>query len=106
MKSERYSRFTLQPAEDGERHVEVKLSDGATEAEDQAGGSPSFRPAPPRQKRSTVCYLALGILLIFVTGTPRSSLTCPSFFIYYYLNVAIYNMIYNSGNLELGDNSI
>ncbi|TDG97504.1 hypothetical protein EPR50_G00226640 [Perca flavescens] len=68
IKSERYSRFTLQPAEDGERHVEVKLSDGATEAEEQAGGSPSFRPAPPHQKRGTVCYVALGILLIFVTG--------------------------------------
>ncbi|KAF1373226.1 hypothetical protein PFLUV_G00258180 [Perca fluviatilis] len=68
IKSERYSRFTLQPAEDGERHVEVKLSDGATEAEEQAGGSPSFRPAPPHQKRSTICYMALGILLIFVTG--------------------------------------
>ncbi|XP_034717508.1 transferrin receptor 1b [Etheostoma cragini] len=68
IKSERYSRFTLQPADDGETHVEVKLSDGATEAADQAGGSPSFRPAPPHRKRSTVCYLALGTLLIFVTG--------------------------------------
>ncbi|XP_032359329.1 transferrin receptor 1b [Etheostoma spectabile] len=68
IKSERYSRFTLQPADDGETHVEVKLSDGATEAGDQAGGSPSFRPAPPRRKRRTVCYLALGTLLIFVTG--------------------------------------
>ncbi|XP_029313940.1 LOW QUALITY PROTEIN: transferrin receptor 1b [Cottoperca gobio] len=68
IKSERYSRFTLQPAEDGERHVEVKLSDDATEAEDQAGGSPSFRPAPPSQGRTTLCYLALATLLIFVTG--------------------------------------
>lgn len=67
-KSERYSRFTLQPAEDGERHVEVKLSDDTTEADDQAGGSPSFRPAPPRKNRRVVCYLALGTVLIFVTG--------------------------------------
>ncbi|XP_049420894.1 transferrin receptor 1b [Epinephelus fuscoguttatus] len=67
-KSERYSRFTLQPAEDGERHVEVKLSDDATEVEDQAGGSPSFRPAPPHNSRRIVCYLALGTVLIFVTG--------------------------------------
>ncbi|XP_037312516.2 transferrin receptor 1b [Pungitius pungitius] len=65
VKSERYSRFTLQPAEDGERHAEVKLSD---DAEDSAGGSPSFRPPPRLQRRSTVCYLALGTLLIFVTG--------------------------------------
>ncbi|XP_071340776.1 transferrin receptor 1b [Trachinotus anak] len=71
-KSERYSRFTLQPAEDGERHVEVKLSDDATddatEVEGQAGGSPSFRPAPLRQNRRHICCLALGALLIFVTG--------------------------------------
>ncbi|XP_068566351.1 transferrin receptor 1b [Cebidichthys violaceus] len=68
IKSERYSRFTLQPAEDGERHIEVKLSEEASEAEDPSGGSPSFRPAPPRRSRSTVCYLALGTLLIFVIG--------------------------------------
>ncbi|XP_056290243.1 transferrin receptor 1b [Pseudoliparis swirei] len=68
VKSERYSRFTLQPAVDGERHIEVKLSEDATEAGDSAGGSPSFRPAPRRQPRSTICYLALGTLLIFVTG--------------------------------------
>ncbi|XP_059183204.1 transferrin receptor 1b [Centropristis striata] len=67
-KSERYSRFTLQPAEDGERHVEVKLSDDATDTEEQAGGSPSFRPAPLRQSHRNLCYLALGTLLIFVTG--------------------------------------
>ncbi|XP_056220723.1 transferrin receptor 1b [Seriola aureovittata] len=72
IKSEQYSRFTLQPAEDGERHVEVKLSDDATddttEVEGQAGGSPSFRPVPLRQDRRNICYLALGALLIFVTG--------------------------------------
>nr|XP_020513085.1 transferrin receptor protein 1-like [Labrus bergylta] len=69
IKSERYSRFTLQPAEDGERHAEVKLSDDATEAEDgQAGGSPSFRPAPPHQRRRTLYFLILGTLLIFITG--------------------------------------
>lgn len=72
IKNERYSRFTLQPAEDGERHVEVKLSDDATddatEAEGQAGGSMSFRPALPYQNRRHLCYLVLGTLLIFVTG--------------------------------------
>ncbi|KAM7369674.1 hypothetical protein PAMP_010978 [Pampus punctatissimus] len=71
IKSERYSRFTLQPDQDGERHVEVKLSDDtaddATEV-GQAEGSPSFRPAPPRQSRRTLCCLALGILLIFIIG--------------------------------------
>ncbi|KAA8580562.1 hypothetical protein FQN60_013520 [Etheostoma spectabile] len=56
IKSERYSRFTLQPADDGETHVEVKLSDGATEAGDQAGGSPSFRPAPPRYLLGYLCH--------------------------------------------------
>ncbi|XP_054478579.1 transferrin receptor 1b [Anoplopoma fimbria] len=68
VKSERYSRFTLQPAEDGERHIEVKLSEDATEVEDPSGGSPSFRPAPQRHSRTTICYLALGMLLIFVIG--------------------------------------
>ncbi|XP_029384945.1 transferrin receptor 1b [Echeneis naucrates] len=68
IKPEQYSRFTLQPAEDGERHVEVKLSDDATEVEDQPEGSPSFRPAPLRQNRRHICYLALGALLIFLTG--------------------------------------
>ncbi|KAM9337153.1 transferrin receptor 1b [Symphorus nematophorus] len=70
IKSERYSRFTLQPAEDGERHVEVKLSDDdTTEAEGQAaGGSPSFRPAPPHSSRRNICYMVLGTLLIFIFG--------------------------------------
>ncbi|XP_042366138.1 transferrin receptor 1b [Plectropomus leopardus] len=75
IKSERYSRFTLQPAEDGERHVEVKLSDDATE--DQAGGSPSFRPAPPHQSRRMICYLALGTILIFITGYVLGYLSHP-----------------------------
>uniref|UniRef100_A0A8P4G223 Transferrin receptor 1b n=1 Tax=Dicentrarchus labrax TaxID=13489 RepID=A0A8P4G223_DICLA len=72
IKTERYSRFTLQPAVDGERHVEVRLSDDATDdatdAEGQDGGSPSFRPAPPHQPRRNICYLVLGTLLIFVIG--------------------------------------
>ncbi|XP_040921750.1 transferrin receptor 1b [Toxotes jaculatrix] len=72
IKSERYSRFSLQPAQDGERHVEVTLSDDATddgtEVEGQAGGSPSFRPAALRSNRRNICYLALGTLLIFVIG--------------------------------------
>ncbi|XP_039982271.1 transferrin receptor 1b [Xiphias gladius] len=72
IKSERYSRFTLQPMDDGESHVEVKLSDDATddavEVEGQAGGSPSYRPALLHQNWRNICYLALGILMIFVTG--------------------------------------
>ncbi|XP_041824590.1 transferrin receptor 1b [Melanotaenia boesemani] len=70
MRSERYSRFTLQPAENGERHAEVKLSDDATDdvTELEAQGSPSFRPAPLRRSRWTVLYVVLGILLIFVIG--------------------------------------
>ncbi|CAJ1081622.1 transferrin receptor 1b [Xyrichtys novacula] len=67
--SERYSRFTLQPAEDRERHVEVKLSDDGTEVEEgPAEGSPSFRPAPPYQSRRSLCYLILGTLSIFLFG--------------------------------------
>ncbi|TKS87474.1 Transferrin receptor protein 1 [Collichthys lucidus] len=74
IKSERYSRFTLQPAEDGERQFEVKLDD-ATEPEGRANGSPSqvpgspsFRPAPLQQNNRKICYLVLGVLLVFVTG--------------------------------------
>jgi len=70
MKSERYSRFTLQPAEDGERHAEVKLSDDAIDdsADVEAHGSPSFRPAPLRQNRCTLVYTVAGLLLIFLGG--------------------------------------
>ncbi|XP_072234835.1 transferrin receptor 1b [Leuresthes tenuis] len=70
MKSERYSRFTLQPAEDGERHAEVKLSDDAIDdsADVEAHGSPSFRPAPLRQSRCTLVYTVAGLLLIFLGG--------------------------------------
>ncbi|XP_017269631.1 transferrin receptor 1b [Kryptolebias marmoratus] len=66
MTSERYSRFTLHPGENGERHAEVNLSDDATEME--AHGSPSFRPAPHRQSRRTVVFVILGVLLIFIFG--------------------------------------
>lgn len=68
IKSERYSRFTLQPTEDGERHAEVKLSDDDDATECEAGGSPSFRPAPLHHNRRSVVCLALGTLLIFVIG--------------------------------------
>ncbi|XP_047468060.1 transferrin receptor 1b [Mugil cephalus] len=68
MKSERYSRFTLQPSEEGETHAEVRLSDEPTEVDGEAGGSPSFRPAPLQQNRRNLLYLILGILLIFVIG--------------------------------------
>ncbi|KAM4533534.1 transferrin receptor 1b [Odontesthes bonariensis] len=70
MKSERYSRFTLQPAEDGERHAEVKLSDGAIDdsTDVEAHGSPSFRPAPLHQNRCTLVYMVAGLLLLFLGG--------------------------------------
>lgn len=74
IRSERYSRFTLQPAEDGERHVEVKLSDDGTEVEEeeQAGGSPSFRPALfQQQSRRQLCLKMTGIITLFVSGTTR-----------------------------------
>ncbi|XP_029002937.1 transferrin receptor 1b [Betta splendens] len=71
IQSERYSRFTLQRAEDGETHIEVKLSeDGSEESreEGQAEGSPRFRPEPRRHSRRHLCYLAIGFLLILLTG--------------------------------------
>lgn len=70
----------MQRVEDEERHVEVKLSDDATddtrEEEGQAGGSPTFMPAPQHQSWRNICYLALGVLLIFVIGKLSVS---PSF---------------------------
>ncbi|XP_023128622.2 transferrin receptor 1b [Amphiprion ocellaris] len=70
VKSERYSRFTLQPTEDGERHAEVKLSDDATDdaTDIEAGGSPSFRPAPLQRSHRTLSYVALVTVLVFVFG--------------------------------------
>lgn len=89
--NERYSRFTLQPAHDGEGRVEVKLSDDATDegfqVEGQAGGSPTFRPAPQSLSRRNICYLLLATLLVFLFGyligfvshhKPRvEPVTCP-----------------------------
>ncbi|XP_015246142.1 PREDICTED: transferrin receptor protein 1-like [Cyprinodon variegatus] len=68
MKSERYSRFTLQPSENSERHTEVNLSDYAVDDGAEAPGSPSFRPAPPRNSRRTVALMIVGFLMIFVAG--------------------------------------
>uniref|UniRef100_A0A1A7WVF2 Transferrin receptor protein 1 n=1 Tax=Iconisemion striatum TaxID=60296 RepID=A0A1A7WVF2_9TELE len=71
MRSERYSRFTLQPVENGERHVEVKLSDDPIDdsTEVEASGSPSFRPAPPQAwSRRAVVYVVFGTLLMFIIG--------------------------------------
>ncbi|KAM4544207.1 transferrin receptor 1b [Fundulus diaphanus] len=68
MKSERYSRFTLQPSENGERHAEVNLSDYAVDDGAEAPGSPSFRPEPPRHSRRTVVVMVLGVLMLFLGG--------------------------------------
>ncbi|KAM9713192.1 transferrin receptor 1b [Menidia menidia] len=70
MKSERYSRFTLQPAEDGERHAEVKLSDVAAGdgGELEAPGSPSFRPAPRGRGRATIGLLGALFLVALLLG--------------------------------------
>ncbi|XP_072306616.1 transferrin receptor protein 1-like [Eucyclogobius newberryi] len=70
MNSERYSRFTLQTEQDGERRVEVKLSEDGVDgdAEGGAGGSPTFRPAPLENNRKNLCYLILITILIFVIG--------------------------------------
>ncbi|KAK7881626.1 hypothetical protein WMY93_030035 [Mugilogobius chulae] len=68
--SERYSRFTLQTEQDGERRVEVKLSEDGVDGDTEggAGGSPTFRPAPRGQTRKNLCYLILTTLLIFIIG--------------------------------------
>lgn len=64
----RYSRFTLQPTEDGGRHAQVNLSDDSAEADDQPDGSPSFRPVPLHQNWLHLCLFVLGLLLLFVIG--------------------------------------
>lgn len=63
----RYSRFTLQPTEDGGRHAQVNLSDDPAEADDQPDGSPSFRPVPLHQNWLHLWLFVLGLLL-FVIG--------------------------------------
>lgn len=68
IKNEQYSRFTLQPTEDGEGHAEIKLSDEFSEADGQVGGSPNYRPRPRCQNRCTLCVFVVGMLLIFATG--------------------------------------
>ncbi|XP_008394689.1 transferrin receptor 1b [Poecilia reticulata] len=70
MNSERYSRFTLQPSENGERHAEVNLSDYAADGDTaaEAPGSPSFRPAPLHHSRRTVAFVILGTLMVFLGG--------------------------------------
>uniref|UniRef100_A0A8C6UPZ7 Transferrin receptor protein 1 n=1 Tax=Neogobius melanostomus TaxID=47308 RepID=A0A8C6UPZ7_9GOBI len=70
MKNERYSRFTLQTEQDGERRVEVKLSEDGLDGDAEAnpGGSPTFRPAPRGQNRKNICFLLVATLLIFIIG--------------------------------------
>ncbi|PWA17976.1 hypothetical protein CCH79_00003985 [Gambusia affinis] len=74
MNSERYSRFTLQPSENGERHAEshaeVNLSDYAADGDTaaEAPGSPSFRPAPLHHSRRTMAFMILGTLMVFLGG--------------------------------------
>ncbi|KAM4718666.1 transferrin receptor 1b [Anableps anableps] len=67
-KSERYSKFTLQPSENGEKHAEVNLSDYGPDDGAEAPGSPRFRPAPPRRNRQTIAFIILGTLLVFIGG--------------------------------------
>ncbi|CAL8295029.1 unnamed protein product [Lota lota] len=71
--SGRYSRFSLQPGQDGVQHVEVRLSedtlDDTAEVNGQpVGDYPSYRPHPAAHRRRNICYLALGTLLIFIIG--------------------------------------
>ncbi|XP_023181873.1 transferrin receptor protein 1-like isoform X1 [Xiphophorus maculatus] len=70
MNGERYSRFTLQPSENGERHAEVNLSDYAADGDTaaEAPGSPSFRPAPLHHSSRTVAFIILGTLMVFLGG--------------------------------------
>eukprot|EP00066_Takifugu_rubripes_P004679 XP_003968191.1 PREDICTED: transferrin receptor protein 1-like [Takifugu rubripes] len=68
IKNKQYSRFTLHSTEDGEGHAEIKLSDDSGEPDDQVDGSPSFRPAAPRQHWRNLCLYVLGMLLIFGIG--------------------------------------
>ncbi|MEQ2201111.1 hypothetical protein XENOCAPTIV_007718 [Xenoophorus captivus] len=69
MKSERYSRFTLQPSENGERHAEVNLSDYAAEDGAEAPGSPSFRPEPLLHSRRTAAFVILGTVIFRTAGS-------------------------------------
>lgn len=64
MKNERYSRFTLQPTEDGE----VNLCEELATADGQPGASPSFRPVPLYRNRLYLCVFVLVLLLIFAIG--------------------------------------
>ncbi|XP_075996480.1 transferrin receptor protein 1-like [Genypterus blacodes] len=76
--SERYSRFTLQPEDGGGTHMEVTLSDDPVDhAEDQdqdqdqvrvRSGPGSLSSPPQHRSRQTLCFMALGILLIFTIG--------------------------------------
>ncbi|XP_071751525.1 transferrin receptor 1b [Centroberyx gerrardi] len=89
--SEQYSRFTMQPDEEGGSHVEVKLSDDgiddATEVAHQPRGSPCFRPLTQKQRQRNACYVALGVLLLVSLGymlgyvshraRQQESATCP-----------------------------
>uniref|UniRef100_H3D7Z0 Transferrin receptor 1b n=1 Tax=Tetraodon nigroviridis TaxID=99883 RepID=H3D7Z0_TETNG len=64
VRKQRYSRFTLQPTEDGERHVEIKLCEDSAEADRQPGGSPCFRPASLQH----MCFCGLAFLLTICLG--------------------------------------
>lgn len=73
MSSERYSRFTLQTAQNGERRVEVNLSEDGLDGDadgdvEVQGGSPTFRPAPRGQSRRNIIYLLLATLIVFIIG--------------------------------------
>ncbi|XP_061614053.1 transferrin receptor 1b [Phyllopteryx taeniolatus] len=79
IKSIQYRRFTLQRNEEGERHVEMKLSDDDCGEHAEAGegeGSPSFRPAPQGCGGKRIfCLLVLGFVVVFVVGYLVGTLT-------------------------------
>lgn len=68
IKTQRYKRFSLQPADEGEQHAEINLCEDPAEADDQPGASSSFRPDPAHQNRLHLCFVVLGLLVFFAIG--------------------------------------
>lgn len=72
LKSESYSRFNLQPQVEGETHMEAKMSDDVTDdvtqVESQAGAATRFEQTSSDHNKRNICYLSLGMLLVFLLG--------------------------------------